>query len=84
MEPKCEVCGADAEYESPADLCHYHWLLWWYTGVFDGVDPWDLPKDMSSEEVSFYLKIKRDGEFLEVEDTGSGKIITFNNRKIYN
>lgn len=28
--------------------------------------------------------IKRDGEFLEIEDTDSGKLITFKNGKIYN
>jgi hypothetical protein len=81
---KCEVCGKEAEFESPADLCNYHWKLWWYTGLFEGIAPWDLPKDMSREERDFYLKVRRDGEFLEIEDTDFGRLITFRNGKIYN
>lgn len=84
MEPRCEVCGAEAEFESPADLCDYHWKLWWYTGVFNDIPPWDLPKDMNKEEREFYLKVRRDGEYLDIESTDDGKIIVHSKGKIYN
>jgi hypothetical protein len=84
MEAKCEVCDKEAEFDSPADLCDYHWKLWWYSGMFGDTEPWELPRDMSPEECEFYLKIKRDGEFLKIETTDNGKLIIFDNKRIHN
>jgi hypothetical protein len=35
-EPKCILCGAPAEMDSPASLCKSHWDMWWAAGA--GVD----------------------------------------------
>ena len=29
---KCRECNDEALYDSPRDLCLYHWLLWWNEG----------------------------------------------------
>ena len=80
MEFKCEVCGKEAEFDSPADLCEEHWKLWWYYGVLGDLE---FSND-SKEEREFYIKIKRDGQFLEIETTDAGKVITFCGGKVYN
>lgn len=83
---KCDICGCnnEVEYDSPANLCEFHWKLWWYSGVLSDIPPWDLPKDMTEEEREFYIRIRRDGEFLEIEDTPTGKVISFCAGRIYN
>ena len=83
MEFNCEVCGKEAEFDSPADLCEEHWKLWWYSGVLGDCDPWEFP-NANKEEREFYIKIKRDGQFLEIETTDAGKVITFCGGKVYN
>jgi hypothetical protein len=69
---KCEICGEESEFESPADLCEHHWKLWWYTGIFKDIDY--IPKGLDVEEKRFFDAIQN-GEFLEVEvdDSADGK-----------
>ena len=82
----CEIdgCNSEAEFDSPANICEFHWKLWWYSGIFEDIDPWDLPKNITKEEREFFIRVRQDGEFLEIENTPTGKIIIFSSRRIYN
>lgn len=43
----CVKCSKEAEYDSPALYCKYHWYEWWNTDENTGVvDQEQLKKDL--------------------------------------
>lgn len=40
LPPACIVCGCDADMDSPADLCEFHWNDW-----FEGAIEIDMAPD---------------------------------------
>jgi len=57
MEFVCEVCGKEAEFESPANLCEYHWKLWWYSGLFrDEGEPTEFVLIMEKVLAELFIK----------------------------
>lgn len=61
MSTKCVKCDREAEYDSPDELCKFHWLEWWYEDeVRDLEQGW--PSKLSKKEtkiVTPLLKLVR-------------------------
>lgn len=50
----CSVCGNEATFDSPGDLCNYHWAEWWVAGLEPATkEEWQELMEVTLEVASY-------------------------------